>query len=153
MPEDIKQTETLDTKALLNEMKKLRSDVEMFKELAGKNAIASFEHSKRDKTTRVAKFKIFNDKIVIGWSDLDMSHFNSNAKNALDENILVTVYYLDGTSEVVNYITLDRSNKEITFIQKSSNQNLTEVEIPIDVKAKYNLDKDTLTLPTKFLNR
>lgn len=153
MPEDIKKEETIDVAAMAETMKKMQADLDMFKELAGKNAISSFEHSKRDKTTRVAKFKVFNDKIVIGWSDLDMSRFNSNAKNALDENIFVTVYYLDGTSEVVNYITLDRSNQEVKFIQKSSNQNLTEVEIPLDVKIKYNLDKDTLTLPTKFLNR
>jgi len=82
----------------------LSKKVEMFEGLAGKNAIASWKDSKKDNTKKFASFKIWGEKIIVGWGKLDYSRFLSTAKKARDENVFITVKHMDGTDTKINYV-------------------------------------------------
>lgn len=156
MSEDKKNQEQIPAWAtqLISENKELVKKVEMFEELAGKNTIASYEHAKKDFKRKTAKFKIHNDKIVIGWGDLDYSNFRPGSRTGIEENVIVTLFYLDGTKVAgVNFVALNRISKEIEFEILEMGEQLTKIKFPKDIINEYKLESDRADIPTNFINR
>lgn len=89
---------------LMEQVAKLTEENSMLKEMAGKNAIASFIEGKKDNTKRRVHFKVFNGKTVIGWGKLDDSQFVFDAKNPLREGLKMTLNFKDSeVTEVIDY--------------------------------------------------
>lgn len=89
---------------LKNQNEALQKKVDMFEDLAGKNAIASWKEGQKDNKDKYASFKIWNEKIIVSWGKLDYSKFNYSAKKPREENVFSTVNYMDGSEEKINYV-------------------------------------------------
>lgn len=154
--DDPKTTEQIPKWAqkLLEENKEMKDKIAMFEDMAGKNDIASYEDAKKDYTTKIATLKMFKDKIIIGWSDLNYDEYNPKARKGIDENIKMDLYTIDGkTLEGVNFVVFNQAHEILKFKMKKSNQEVTKLEIPSEYVRKYELEKNTINIPTKFLNR
>lgn len=137
---------------LMTSVDELQKENKMLKEIAGKGAVKSWENAQRDFTNKFAHFKVYNGKIVIGWSDLDYGKFNPHAKDALSENVFVTLNYLDGEKETINYVNFSRC-KELMKVKILENKGtLTSIEFPPDIITKYELGKPDMMVATKFIN-
>lgn len=89
---------------LKKQIQNLTEQVEMLKEFAGKNAIASWEDARKDFKLKFCHFKLWNDKPIIGWDKLDYSQFNQAASDGYRENVFTMVYFPDGSKEKMNYM-------------------------------------------------
>ena len=139
---------------LISQNKELVEKIKMFESMAGKNAVASYYDALKDHSQKFASFKVFNGKPVIGWSNVDMSNFNYNAKKAEDENMLIDLKYIDNTEEKgVNLILFERIKEYIKFKVLYCTQEISELELPDDIVSKFNLTYNKLNIATKFLNR
>lgn len=127
-----------------SKMRSLEEENAMFKEMAGKNNIQGYLDSKKDKTIKTAGFKIWNDKIVVGWSKLDYSRFNPKAPDGLTENILTTLTFSDNTTEQVNYVAFNNATDRISLQILKQVGDSTVVILP---------NGKEMTVETRFLNR
>lgn len=130
-------------KALLESNAKLQKDNDMFRQMMGDNKIKSWEHAQKDHSNKFCHFKVMNGKPVIAWGDLNMRMFNPAGVDARAENMLMTVTYVDGTSEEINY----HDFVVCTDLQQA--QLLSFGEFLSTVKFE---DGKILEIPTKFLN-
>lgn len=131
-------------KALQEKVSGLEAENEMLKDMAGKNAIASYKEGKKEADTKTAYLKIWNDKMVIGWEKLDYTHFNPRAVDGLTENILTNLILEDGSKEQVNYIVFNNSTEKVDLEIESQKGDMTTLLLPTGKK---------LTIETRFLNR
>ena len=125
---------------LKEQNEELKKKVEVFEGLAGKNAIASWKEAQKDNTQKFSDFKLWNEKIIIGWGKLDYSKFVSTAKKARDENVMATVNYMDGTSEKINYIDFIHSKESVSAKILSMTPDYYEVEFN-----RVDLDKQKMS--------
>lgn len=106
-PQEVQTQEQIPAWAagLMEQVAKLTEENAMLKEMAGKNAIASFIEGKKDHTARKVHFKKLDEgKVIVGWERLDDSQFVFDAKNPLKEGFKMTVVYKDsGAKEVIDY--------------------------------------------------
>lgn len=132
-------------KSLVDQVQKLATENEMLKELAGNNAIKSLIESKRDFSVKKAKFKIINDKVVVGWEKLDDTEFVFDPKNRGKEKLTMTVHYRNSQEkDKVDYLYFIRCNDYVEADILSYD--------PFG-KATVRFDNgDQLTLDSKFLN-
>lgn len=141
-------------KEVLAKNAELTKKVEMFEEMAGKNAIASYENSKKDKSKKKAKFKIYENEVIVAWSNLKTVDFNPEARRAEDEGLYIDVVTLTQKKlQNVNYVVFNRVNNYVEFDIIETDAERTKLKIPADIKLKYNLATDELIVATKFLNR
>ena len=137
---------------LIAQNKEMKAELTMFKDMAGKNEIASYLNAKKDFTKKTVHFKLWNGKPVIAWSSLDYKSFNPRAMDALGENIKSTLTLLDGTQEEVNYIQFIRVNDLVKVPFTSINGKLIEVEWTPELVALCGLKSDKMMLESKFVN-
>lgn len=137
---------------LIAQNKEMKTELQMFKDMAGKNEISSYLAGKKDFTKKVVHFKIWNGKPVIAWSNLSYKSFNPRAMDALGENIKTTLTLLDGTQEEVNYIEFVRVNDLVKVPFTSINGKLIEVEWTADLVESCKLSTNKMMLETKFVN-
>ena len=130
----------------------LEKENKMLKDFAGKNKILNWEDAQKDKTQKFCHFKIFNDKVVVGWSDLDYDKFNPKASTAEGENLITTLYYLDGTKEKVNYVSFMNSKKLVKSRILAHSGTMIRVEFSPEVVSQYELNTNHLELESKFVN-
>jgi len=131
-------------KALAEKVDNLEEENKSLKELAGKNALASLEASKKDHTKKVAHFKVMNEKIVVGWEKGDNSKFVPSAKSASLENLNIILHYKDETKEEVPYHTFI-SCSELVYAD------LVDFK-PMGVSKVKFPDGDEVKVDFKFLN-
>jgi len=131
-------------KELQEKVNTLSKENEMLKDMAGKNAIASYQDGKKPAELKKAHFRKFNGKLVVGWGSLDYSNFNPSAKDGLRENILTELIYEDGSREKVNYILFNNTPDREFLPIINEKGDLTTVLMP---------DGKELTVETRFLNR
>lgn len=129
---------------LQKKVEKLTEENTMLKEMAGKNAIASYEDGKKKIEARKAGFRRYNGKLVVGWGQLDYTHFNPAAADGLRENILTELIYEDGSREKVNYILFNNSTDVVFLEIVKQIGDMTTVILP---------SGNELTIETKFINR
>jgi len=139
-------------KQLMEENAQMRGELKMFKDLAGKNEIASYMDKQKDFSKKTAHFKKLNGKIIVAWSDADYSDFKV-AKDGLNENVFTNVTYLDGSKEKVNIVLLHRIKDEIKVPIIEWGAELAKVEWPAEVVEQCKLDSKTSNIEIKFLNR
>ena len=139
-------------KELMDKVIKLEKENAMLKDFAGKNKITSWVDAQRDFKNKFVHFKKHNNKIVIGWSNLDYSEFNPRAVDALSENLKTTLYFLDGTKETVNYLMFKNDKELIKCKLIRLGDEFSIVEFSPDVVEEYKLPKNSLDVETKFLN-
>lgn len=138
---------------LMSQNEEMRAKIKMFEDMAGKNDIASYMDRQRDFSKKTVYFKKHNGKIVVAWSNLDYSKFNPQSRDALNENILTTVTYLDGSKEEVNFIVLDRTRDMIKVPIVEMGTELVKVEWPAEVVEEYKLADKVMSVEIKFANR
>lgn len=153
MPEEVKKNQKPEVevpqempewaKQLLEQNKKLMEDNTMFREMMGDNKIKSWEHAQKDHTNKFCHFKVLNGRTIIGWSDLNMRMFNPKAADARGENILMTVTYLDGESEEINYSDFVMGKDIVKAKILDFGERFSSIEFE---------GGQVLSIPTKFLN-
>ena len=135
-------------KELAAKNEELSKDVQMFKDMAGKNNMQSYLDGQEDFTVKKAHFKVINGKAVVAWSNLDMTHYNPRAYDALGENIFTTVTFEDGTQEKINLQELNTC-ADLVYFEIVSQERKGEN----DTCTLKNSDGETIKVLNKFLNR
>jgi len=130
---------------LMEQVAELKKENTMFKEMAGKNAIASFLDGKKDNTIKKVHFKKINDKVVIGWEKLDDRQFVFDAKNPLKEGLKMTLIFKDSSvTEVIDYPRFSRCD-EMVWADVLTFDPFGKTKVRFD-------DGSELTVESKFLN-
>ena len=132
-------------KGLVEQMAKLSEENTMLKEMAGRNAIASFVDAKRDFTLKKVHFKKINNKIVVGWENLDSSKFVFDLKDPVKENLKMTLIFKDyKETEIIDYIRFIRNN-DLVFANLIKFSPFGKSVVEFENGEKMEVD-------TKFLN-
>lgn len=137
---------------LVTEVSYLKKRNKMLEDMAGKNKIASWDESQKDKKQKFAHLKVYDGNVVIGWSNLDYSEFNPRAADAISEKIHTELIFLDGSKRRVNYAMFNNGTEEIKVKIIEFGADICTIEFDDTVVAKYGLGKNTLSIHTKFLN-
>jgi len=132
---------------LMEEVKVLRADNEMFRQLAGKSKLLDFADAQKDFTKKFVNLKKWDNKLVVGWEDLDYSEFDAEAKNARAENVYTTLIHPDGSKSRVNYVDWYSSSDVVQYQIKQFNGDLE------GVTTIEGIDGNTISIKTKFLNQ
>ena len=165
-PEEVKPASTPKTppadvpewaKAIIDKQAILEAENEALKELAGKNALASLEASKKDNTLKRAHFKMMEvevekkdeegnviktlvKKIITGWGRLDDSKFVVDLKDPHKENLFMNVKCLDGSEGRVEYIRFIRCT-DLVYADLT-NYNSLKFDPTRDYTVKFPNDPD-----------
>ena len=150
-PEEI-EVEPKWARELREKVDNLEQENRMLKDFAGHNKMENWKDAQKDKTQKFCHFKIYKDKVVVGWSNLDYEIFNPKASSAEAENILTTLYYLDGTKEKVNYMSFINSKGLVKCRVILTRGDIVRVEFPPEIVTKYELKANHLDVESKFLN-